>query len=63
MRFVQFAVLVVFNAFHSGRRHGEACVADKMVQLVALASIPFRIYQQAQLFLETQFIERGLLAG
>ena len=34
--------------------------ADKTVQLVALASVPFRIYQQAQPLLESQFIERGI---
>lgn len=58
--FVQFAVLVVFNALHSGRRYGEARVADKPVQFVALASVPFRIHQQAQPLLEAQFIERGI---
>ena len=56
---VQLSVLVVFNAFYSGRRHGEARVADKSVQFVALASVPFRIHQQAQALLEAQFIERG----
>ena len=57
---VQLAVLVVFNAFHSGRRHGEVCIADKPVQFVALSAVPFRIYQQAQALLEAQFIERGI---
>ena len=59
---VQLSVLVVFNAFYSGRRHGEARVADKSVQFVALASVPFRIYQQAQALLEAQFIERGVFS-
>ena len=57
---VQLSVLVVFNAFYSGRRHGEARVADKPVQFVALSAVPFRIYQQAQALLEAQFIERGV---
>ena len=45
LRFVQLAVLVVFNTFHGGRWYGKVCVANKTVQFVALSAIPFRIYQ------------------